>query len=316
MKAVFYARFGGPEVLKIGELADPVPGPGQVLMRVRAAAINPVDWKIASGAFKSIFPYAFPIIPGWDAAGEVAGLGPDVTGFTLGEHVHAYTRRDTVQWGCYAQYVCVDAAVLARTPAGMSAVQAAAIPLVGLTAWQSLIAFADLQPGQTVLIPAAVGGVGSLAVPLAKWRGARVIATCGTANIAAAKALGADAVIDYRRDDMVAAVRALAPDGVDLLLDPLGGPGQAALVGLVRHGGAVAALNEPVPEEIAAAHGVRAARIFSSGDGAQLEQVSKLIAAGLLPLPHIETLPLDRAAEAFQRSIDGHVRGKLVLTVP
>lgn len=316
MKAIYYARFGGPDVLKFGELAEPVPGPGEVLVRVRAAGVNPVDWKLASGALKAFFPYAFPIIPGWDVAGDVAALGEGVTGYAIGEHVHAYARKPKVQWGCYAQYVTVDAAMLARTPPALSALQAAAIPLVGLTAWQALIAFADLQPGQTVLIPAAAGGVGSVAVPLARWRGARVIATCSAANVEQVTASGAHHVIDYRAGDVAAAVRSLAPQGVDVLLDTLGQPAQADLVDLVRAGGAVAALNEPVDPEQAAARAIRAARIFSEGNGDQLSRISALFADGTLPLPDIQTLPLDQAAEALRRSMTGHVRGKLVLDVP
>ena len=315
MRAVFYSRFGGAEVLKTGDLADPVPAPGEVLVRVRAAGVNPIDWKLASGAYKAFFPYAFPVIPGWDVAGDVAALGPGVTGFAIGDHVHGYARKPTVQWGCYAELVAVDAAALATMPAGMTMAEAAAVPLVGLTAWQALVGFGAVAPGTLALIPAAAGGVGSIAVPLAKSRGATVVATCGTANVAAVSALGADHVIDYRTQDVTAAVRALAPEGVDFLLDSLGGEAQAGLVALVRDGGTVAALNDPVPEAMASARGLRCERIFSSPDGAALAELDRLLSSGALPKPEVETLPLERAAEAFSRSMAGHVRGKLVLTL-
>lgn len=315
MKAVYYARFGGAELLKVGDLPAPEPQPGEVLIRVRAAGVNPIDWKLREGHFKAVFPYAFPIIPGWDAAGEVAGVGADVTGFVPGARVMAYCRKPTVQWGCYAEYVTMPAEAVAHTPAGLDDRQAAALPLVGLTAWQALVETARVQPGQSVFINAASGGVGSIAVPLARHLGARVIAVCGPANADYVRQLGAHDVIDYRAADVTAATLALAPEGVDVMLDGVGGEALAAAYPMVRRGGTIVALNNPPDPDACAARDITGVRLFSTPNGAQIARVAALVAEGALPVGDLHFMPLEQAAEAQRLSQAGHVRGKIVLDI-
>jgi NADPH2:quinone reductase len=310
MKAAYYARFGGPDVIRVGEVEAPVPAPGEVLIRVRAAAVNPVDWKIREAWLKNYLPFAFPIIPGWDAAGEVAGLGEGVTGFHLGERVMAYVRKPVIQWGAYAEYVTMPADVVIPTPTGLSDRQAASLPLVGITAWQGLVRFANLQPGQSVLIPAATGGVGSVAVPLAKALGARVITTCSAANLALARTLGSDLALDYAGPDWLAKV-----GPVDAVFDLVGGETLSRMTALVRDGGAICGLNDGPDEVLCAARGIRATRLFATPHGDDLRGFMALVTAGKIPLPEITALPLDAAAEAMELNKAGHTRGKIVLDV-
>src|SRR4051812_36794355 len=176
MKAVRIHGFGGPEVLQLEEAPRPEPGPGEVLVRVHAAGVNPMDWKVRAGLFQRI-PYRLPLILGWDVSGTVEGVGPEVQGVAVGWEVHA--RTDITRDGAYAEYVLVAARDLVARPTLLDHVQAAALPIAGLTAWQALIEGngMNLREGQTVVILGGAGGVGTLAVQLARWRGARVIAT-------------------------------------------------------------------------------------------------------------------------------------------
>jgi NADPH:quinone reductase len=310
MKAVFYARFGGAEVMRVGEVEAPVPAPGEVLIRVRAAAINPVDWKIREGFLKNYLPFAFPIIPGWDAAGDIAALGEGVVGWTIGERVMAYARKATIQWGCMAEYVAVPADWLARTPKVLDDRAASAIPLAGLTAWQALVEVGGLAAGQTALITAAAGGVGSFAVPIAKAKGARVIATCSPANADYVRGLGADVVLDYHAADWAAQA-----GPVDVALDSVGGATLTALMGLVKAGGTLVGLNDPPDPDQCAARGIRPHRLFATPHGGQLAALLALVDSGQVPVPPVQAFALDDVAAAMTLNQAGHVRGKLVLDV-
>lgn len=315
MKAAYYARFGGPELLNLGDLPVPEPGPDELLIRVRAAGVNPADWKLRAGRFKSAMPYAFPIIPGWDAAGEVVDFGEQVTGFHRGARVHAYVVKPVVQWGTCAEYVTVPARDVAFTPVALDDVQAAAIPLAGLTAWQALVGFAGVEAGQTVLIHAASGGVGSFAVGIAKQRGATVIGTAGLANADYVRSLGADSVVDHNAPDMAAGIRAAAPEGVDVVLDAVGGEALRMSYELLNPGGAIVSLVERPDHDQCAHRDLACTQHSSRPDGRQLAELSQLIADGTIPLPEIRTMPLERIAEAHRLSEAGHVRGKIVLTI-
>lgn len=315
MKAMILDRFGGPETMTWGEIATPVPGPGEVLIRIRAAGVNPVDWKIGEGGLARLFPCAFPLILGWDAAGTVAALGEGVTGFALGDRVWSFCRKPEIQWGTYAEYVAMDAAAVAPMPASCSFPEASTIPLAGLTAWQSLFDLARIRPGQVILIHAAAGGVGSLAVPLAKWAGATVIATASAANHDYVRALGADHVIDYGREDFVAAVKALCPDGVDLAFATVGGEVLTRSYNTVRPDGLLVSITDKTDKALAERLGIRVKYLFVKPDGAQLRRLAGLMDSGVLAPPDLAEIPLPQAAEALARSKTGHVRGKLVLTV-
>lgn len=315
MRAVYYERFGGADVLTVGDLPDPEPGPGEVLIALQATSVNPIDWKIREGLFECVFDHRFPIVPGWDAAGTVAAVGAGVDGLAVGQAVYAYCRKPVAHEGTYAEYVTMPADAVAPAPASLTAEQAAAIPLCALTCWQSLVDFGQVQAGDSVLIHAGAGGVGSLGIQLAKHLGARVLTTASARNADYVTGLGADLVIDYTRQDYRATVRAAAPDGVDMILDGVGGAIPAESLELIRGGGGLACLNEPPDEAAAASRGIRTARIYAEPNGAQLGEIAKLIDAGALRPPAIDTLPLARAAEAMARSQTGHVRGKLVLHI-
>ena len=315
MRAVYYERFGGPDVLQIGDLPEPEPASGEVLIRIRAASVNPVDWKIREGFFDGIFPHEFPIIPGWDAAGEVAGLGDGVSGLQTGERVYAYCRKPVVHDGTYAEFIAVPAEYVAPAPANLNDVQASTIPLTGLTVWQSLFEFAGLTAGQTVLIHAGAGGVGSLAVQLAAHAGARVHATASAANADYVRELGAHRVIDYRKEDLDEVMRTEVPAGFDVVFDTVGGEVLAESYDLVKPGGALPALNDAPDEALCAGRGIRALRVFSEPNGQHLGRLTSLIEAGALRAAEIETFPLEHAAMAMDKSQAGHVRGKLTLTI-
>lgn len=215
MKAAVYDEFGGPEKIQIREVAVPEVKEGEVLVRIKAAGVNPVDYVVREGYLKDALPYQFPVIPGWDVAGVVEERGFSARRFNVGDEVYAYARRPVVQHGTFAEYIVIPESYLAARPQRISWEEAAGIPLVGLTAYQSLYDAGQLLEGQTVLILGASGGVGSLGIQLAKVKGARVIGVASEKNHAFMKELGADETIDYRNNNVGEAVKAVAPDGVD-----------------------------------------------------------------------------------------------------
>ena len=220
MRAITFASYGGPDVLELTEQPDPIVGPDYVLVRVRAASVNPVDYKIREGYLQGAFVSHLPIIAGWDVAGVVEAVGPAVHDYAVGDEVIGYVRKDSVEHGTYAELVAAHPRHLARKPTSVSFEQAAALPLAGLTALQS-IDLAGVGAGDVVLVHAAAGGVGSFAVQLAAARGARVIGTAGEGNHEYVRGLGAEPVA--YGDGLVERVRALAPEGVDVVLDYVGG---------------------------------------------------------------------------------------------
>lgn len=314
MKAAYYARFGGPELLNIGDLPMPEAGPGEVLIRVRAAGVNPVDWKVREGQLKHL-PYAFPIIPGWEAAGEVASVGEGVGQFTTGMRVMAFTKKQVLQWGACAEYVAVPAGQVIATPAQLDDAEAAGLPVAGLTAWQALVEFARLEAGQTVLVHAAAGGVGSFAVAIARHLGATVIGTCRPENADYVRSLGAAEAVDYHSPGLKERLSALAPEGADVVLDAVGGETLALSYEVVKPGGVIVGLVDAPDHDQCVHKDLSATRLVVRPDGGQLAELAALAADGKVRLPEIKTLPLEQIAEAHRLSESGHVRGKLVLTV-
>ncbi|MBI3445216.1 MAG: NADP-dependent oxidoreductase [Magnetospirillum sp.] len=315
MKAIIVDAFGGPEAMRWGEIATPSPGPGEVLIRIHATSVNPVEWKIREGGLARLFACKFPLILGWDAAGTIAALGEGVGGFAIGDRVWSYCRKPEIQWGTYAEYVTMSAEAVAPMPANLSFAQASTIPLVGLTSWQSLLDVAEIRPGQTVLIHAGAGGIGSLAVPLAKWAGATVIATARSANHDYVRALGADHVIDYTATDFVAATRAIVPAGFHMVFGTVGGEVLTRSYEVVRPGGILVSITDKTDKDLAERLGIRVKYVFVQPNGAQLRTLAGLVEQGILPVPDIEEMPLAQAAQALERSKTGHVRGKIVLRV-
>jgi len=317
MKAVYHEDFGPVEVLQYGELPRPAPGRGEVLVRVRAAGVNPVDWKIREGLLKTRLPHQFPIIPGWDVAGVIAELGPGVGRLHKGDAIYAYARKPVIKDGCYAEYVTLPARQIAPKPESLSFEEAAGVPLAALTAWQALFDAADLRPGQVVLVQAAAGGVGSFAVQLAKHRGAIVIGTARAENHDYVRGLGADYVVDYTATEVGEEVRRWFPRGVDVALDAVGGATQVHTASLVRQGGTLVTILAPQAETEAVLkrRGARLAYVFVAPNAAQLRRLTTLVESGRLRVHLAATLPLSEAAEAQRRVQSGHTRGKIVLQV-
>ncbi|MDG4605303.1 MAG: NADP-dependent oxidoreductase [Candidatus Contendobacter sp.] len=308
MKAVRIHAYGGPELLHYETAPRPVPNPDDLLIRVRAAAVNPVDWKIREGYLQGFLNHRLPLIPGWDVSGEVVNVGPEATGFKIGDAV--YARPNIERDGSYAEYIAVKASEAAHKPTRLSHDHAAAVPLAALTAWQALVDVAQLQAGQTVLIHAAAGGVGSFAVQLAKARGAQVIATASAVNTGIVAELGADQFVDYTKTRFEEIVK-----DVDVVFDTLGGDTQDRSWQVLKPGGILVSIISPPVEETAAKHGVRSAFVFVQPNGQQLAAIARLIDEGRMkPIIHT-VLPLSEARQAQVISQGGHARGKIVLHV-
>ncbi|MEZ0110621.1 NADPH:quinone reductase-like Zn-dependent oxidoreductase [Catenulispora sp. EB89] len=304
MQAATYSGYSADNSrLTVGEVPDPKVGPGQVLIEVRAAGVNPVDWKVMAGGLDAMMDTVFPAIPGWDVAGVVRAAGPDTPEFTAGDEVMAYARKDVVQAGTFAQLVTVSARDVARKPAALDWAQAGGLPLAGLTALRSLDAL-RVGARDSLLVHAAAGGVGSLAVQIARARGARVIGTASERNHDFLQALGAEPVT--YGDGLAERVRALAPDGVTTVLDCVGGQLETTLAVLAAGGRQVSIADPSV-----AAHGGR--WIWVRPDGAGLAELAYLANRGLLTVEVAQTFGLTDVAAAFDVSRTGRVRGKLVI---
>jgi NADPH:quinone reductase-like Zn-dependent oxidoreductase len=308
MRAIRQSTLGGPEVLELVELPRPQAGPTEVLVRATAAGVNPVDWKVrARGGF--LEP---PFTVGWDVAGVVETLGRGVTRFEPGDRVFGMPRFPR-EAAAYAEYVTSPSRQLARIPDSISDVEAAALPLAGLTAWQALVETADVQRGQRVLILAAAGGVGHLAVQIAKARGAYVVGTASLGKHAFLTELGADETIDYTSEDVAERVR-----DVDVVLDLVGGDDAGRTLSALRDGGIF--IRVPSASDIGqllelAAGRVRVTGILVEPDRAGLEALADLADAGELRAHVSHTFPLEEAARAHALGETGRTQGKLVLTV-
>jgi NADPH2:quinone reductase len=325
MRAVVVREFGGPESLRVEDLPVPVPGPGRVLVRVAAAAVNPVDPFTAAGGFAELGLTA-PLVPGWDVAGAIESVAPDVTTWHPGDQVVALRDFEAAQSdggtaqpeggaagqpnGPYADYLTLPVEALAAAPAGVSLVDASTLPLNGLTAVQALDQFAELglPAGGTVLVTGAAGAVGGYVVELAAARGLRVIATAGANDEKAVRAFGATDFIP-RRDDLSKAVREIVPGGVDAVIDPAFVGAEA--VASVRDGGAFLAVAEPARP--APERELRIDVVHVHADAAQLADLVTRVEAGTLTLRTAATYPLAEAADAHRRLAAGGLRGRLVL---
>ncbi|MBB4894957.1 NADPH:quinone reductase-like Zn-dependent oxidoreductase [Streptomyces olivoverticillatus] len=307
MKAVSYRVYGGPEVLEYGELPKPKVGPDSVLVRVKAAAVNPVDWKAQAGYLEPLLDAVFPVIPGWDVSGVVVAVGSDVPEFQEGDEVIGYVREDVLSRGTFAEYVAAPVRTLARKPAGLSHEEAAGLPLAGLTAYQALKAVGAAS-GDTVLVHAAAGGVGSMAVQLARHFGARVIGTASERNHDYLRALGAEPVV--YGDGLTERVRALAPEGVDVVLDLVGGGVIRTSAEVSAPGARLVSIADP---EVADLNG---RLLWVRPDADDLTALSHLAEQGVLSVEVAEVFPLEKTADAQRLSAQGHTRGKIVVTVP
>jgi len=308
MKAVCIYSYGGPGVLVYGDAPLPHPGSGEVVIRVHAAGINPVDWKIREGHLKEMLHHTLPLILGWDVSGVVETVGSGVLRMKSGDEV--YSRPDIGRDGAYAEFIVIREAELALKPKSVDHVHAAALPLAGLTAWQALFDAGGLVAGQRVLIHAAAGGVGTLAVQLAKERGAYVIGTASARNHDYLRALGVDQVVDYATERFEETVKP-----VDLVFDTMGGETQNLSWTVLKRGGILVSIVNPPSAEIAASHGVRQAFVFTQPNAGQLAEIAKLVDAKKLKVIVETVLPLAEARRAQELSEAGHTRGKIVLRV-
>jgi NADPH:quinone reductase-like Zn-dependent oxidoreductase len=306
MKAIVYHSVGGPSVLKYEDAPRPSPREGELLVRVRAAGVNPVDAKVRSGDFGP--GGQLPTIPGYDLAGVVEESGPGATRFKKGDEVFAYL--NLRRGGAYAQYALVKEEEVAAKPRKASFEEAAAVPLAALTAWQGLVEIAKLEPGQTVLIHGGSGGVGSFAVQIAKARGAKVIATASTRNQETLRDLGADQAIDYTTTKFEDLVKE-----VDVVLDTVAGETLARSYGVVKKGGMIVSILEPPKKEELSQRGIRGQVFLVRPNSEMLDEIGKLIEAGKIKPVVSEVLPLAEAAKAHQQIETGHTRGKIVLKV-
>ncbi|MFD9305458.1 NADP-dependent oxidoreductase [Streptomyces sp. NPDC060048] len=306
MKAIAYTAYGTTDALELVDAPEPKVGPGDVLVRVKAAGVNPVDWKLAAGYLDSILEVRYPVIPGWDVAGVVEAVGPDTFDYAVGDEVYGYVRKEWVELGTYAELVAAPVRTLARKPRELTFEQAAGIPLAGLTAYQSLTR-AGLSAGESVLIHSAAGGTGSLGVQIAVALGLRVIGTAGEHNHDYLRSLGAEPVL--YGEGLADRVRALAPEGVDAALDFFGDDVIATLQSLVKERHRVVS----IADYTAAAQGAH--QLWVRPDTADLTFLAELADKGALTVNVEHALPLAEAAKAWQFSAAGRTRGKIVLTV-
>ncbi|MEU8534357.1 MULTISPECIES: NADP-dependent oxidoreductase [Streptomyces] len=309
MRAMSQDVLGGPEVLKEIRPERPEPRPNEVLVRVRAAGVNPTDWKHrANGGFLGEPPFVL----GWDVSGTVEAVGIGVAAFAPGDEVFGMLSYPFGH-GSHAEYVTAPARAFTHKPAGIDHVQAGALPLVSLTAWQALVERADLRPGQRVLIHAAAGGVGHVAVQIAKARGAHVIGTASAGKHEFLRSLGADETVDYRETDFAEAVK-----DVDVVLDTIGGDTALRSLRVLRPGGVVVSIIPVGSDEFfeeADRLGVRAVRMLVDADRADMRSVAELVEAGKLRATVEKTFPLAEAAQAHALGETGRTTGKIVLVV-
>lgn len=305
MKCVRINQWGQVEAAVIEEIDCPEPEPGEVLVQVKAVAVNPVDWKIREGYFHEFI--SLPITLGSDVAGDIVALGEGVEGFDIGTPIYGMKG---FRCGSFAEFTTIRPSEMARKPTTLSYEEAAAVPLAALTAWQALIGEANIQPGQRVLIHAAAGGVGHFAVQFAKLKGAYVIGTASARNEDFVRGLGADEFVNYE-----AALFETVVKDVDVVFDTVGFDTSARSIQVMKPGGLLIGIVTPVPVELAAEHQVQAKFFSAEANSEQLTEIANLIDAGKVK-PHVsQVLKLDQAREALQQSQSGHVKGKLIMTV-
>jgi len=310
MKAIVIDKYGDKEVLEEREIAQPVIQDDQVLLEIHATSINPIDWKVRAGYLKEMLPFEFPITLGWDAAGIIVEKGKNVSNFEVGDRVFA--RPATTRQGTYAEYVAVEENLLAQMPASMSFDEAAAIPLVGLTAWQCLVDFSEIKKDDKVLIHAGAGGVGNFAIQIAKSFGAYVVTTASGKNEEFVKSLGADKVIDYKKEDFSEMLH-----DFDIVLDSMGGEIQTKSYKVLKPHGKLVSVAQPPIEEETEKYQVDAGFVWLEPKGEQLQQLADMYESGKLKVVIGETFDFneDSLKEAHALSETHHARGKIVIRV-
>jgi NADPH:quinone reductase-like Zn-dependent oxidoreductase len=308
MKAVRIHRYGGSETLTYEDAPKPEPAADDILIRVHAASINPVDWKIRDGYGKEQFQHQMPLILGWDVAGTIEAVGADVNQFQHDDAVYGYI--SLFRNGAYAEYAIAKATELAMKPNSLNFVQAAALPVAALTALQGLSDIAGLTAKQRVLVHGASGGVGSIAVQIAKAKGAYVIGTASGRNADFVRKLGVDEFIDYQATPFETTV-----ENVNIVFDTIGGTTQERSFDVLKTGGFLVSIVSPPSEELTARHRIKSGMVTAQPNGIQLIEINGLAETGKLR-PYVETiLPLNKAQQAQEMSQSGRTRGKIVLKI-
>lgn len=312
MKAAKYEEFGGPEKVKVGEMKIPELKEGEVLVRIKAAGVNPVDGVVLNGTYKDMMPHNLPAIPGWDMAGVIEERGHAARRFEVGDEVYAYTRRPEVKWGTFAEYIVIPESYLARKPGRISFEEAAAIPLAGLTAYQALYQSGRLKDAQSVLILGASGGVGTYAIQLAKARNAKVIGVASEENHEYMMSLGADHTIDYHDRDVGEATKEIFSEGVDLIFDCTSGKTmKESLKALKRGGKMVSILTQKGDIE----EDINFEFVFVEPNSAQLGHISELVENDRLKVNISKRYELNKVSEALKQIKTLHTTGKIVLVI-
>lgn len=306
MKAAYIEKNGGPEVFKYGDLPDPKAGPGEIGVDIVAATVNGADWRVRDGGYGNTMK--FPYVLGRDFSGTVAAVGEGVTGFKVGDEVFAVLPPG--QEGTYAEKVAIKAEFVAKKPAGLSHVDAAALALTGLTAINSVDDTLKLKRGETILIQGGAGGVAGFAIQLARHIGARVVSTASAANLDYVRGLGADEVIDYTKQDFAQVVF-----GVDAVFETVGGDVATRSFAVLRPGGRIAFIASGAKAPVSPRADAQALRPAVGRDRRHLERIVALVDAGAVRRPEVTVFPLSEAAEAHRISEGRHLRGKLVFKV-
>lgn len=314
MKAIQYTSFGASDVLKLVELPIPTPQEGEVLVKIAAASINPVDVKIRKGLLTSRVPAQFPVTPGWDLSGTIVERGHGSRRFEIGDRVMGYIRRPTIQHGTYAEYITVPECYLAKAPTSIPLTHAAAVPLASLTSYQALNTIGHLKEGESVVIYGASGGVGSFAVRLAAIKKATIVAIASEKNHQYLKDLGAHYTIDYTKDNVEKELRSYLPEGVDLAYDCVGTNAFSTCFDLVKPTGRVVSLlvNQPEKQQLPNPS-IEYHYWFVEPNSKDLSTIKSYIDDGLIPVTIDSEFPLHEAAKAQDKAEAGHTRGKIIV---
>jgi NADPH:quinone reductase-like Zn-dependent oxidoreductase len=315
MKAVTIEEFGGKEKLNLTEVPTPQPAENEVLVRINAAGINPVDWKIREGWLKDLLPHEFPIILGWDLAGVIEETGDGVDRLKKGDQVYAYNRRPVVQQGTYAEYAAVPEDYITQSPQSLSFEESASIPLAALTAYQAVYDAVELQQGQSILIVGASGGVGGFAVQFAHLIGATVTAIASEKNHAYLQGLGAQHAICYTKGDFQDSFKEICPSGADVVFDLIGADALKKAGDCVKEGGKIVSITDDPRSHVSEEKNIQSHFVFVEPKVPQLDHIRELVDSGKLKTHLSAVHPLSDVHKAHAEMESGHTCGKIVLKV-
>jgi NADPH:quinone reductase-like Zn-dependent oxidoreductase len=314
MRAIAIENFGGREVIKKMDLPRPKPRHDEVLVQIKAAGVNPVDWKIREGLLQGRLPHQFPIILGWDAAGVVQEVGTEIKNFKIGDEVFAYCRKDRIHDGAYAEYIVLTPNHLSLRPKNLSWEEAAAVPLAALTAYQVLFESLMLKKNERILIHAGAGGVGGFAIQLAREAGAVVLSTASTTHHDYVRSLGSAEVIDYGKQNFIEIILKKYPGGIDAVFDTVGGETQIKSLQVLKKGGRLTTLLA-IQDEVQKQTCYKIGYVFVRPDSSHLKIIAKLFEEGKMKVQLAAVLPLEQAAKAHEMIETGHTAGKIVLQI-